>query len=185
MRLVCYQNHPIPNLQEWTGHIHTVCMFAHQRIVSSLRLSACVFIGSALKLRLRNTSVHCRPCGLHRARMSRWATGTEHDATKKCWLQSKHWKLLGRPSWWIQNKISWWWPNNIWTLQTFYWASVASGCDMDMSSLFMWTLLQGQIFETVSSVACTFSASRRLTAKNKFVWLSSRILFGSHPNSRE
>ena len=44
---------------------------------------------------------------------------------------------------------------------------------------------KGSSFESVSSVAWTFSASLDLTAKNKFVWFQWRIRFGSHPNSRE
>ena len=114
MKLVCHQNYPVPNRNEQGTYTLSAFLYIKE---SSLRLSACVFIiGPEMKLRLRNMSVHWCPCDWHQAGMSRWATGTGHDATKTFWLQSKHWKLLGIPSWWIQNKISW-------TLQTFYWAS--------------------------------------------------------------
>ena len=61
----------------------------------------------------------------------------------------------------------------------------SSNISLSMSSLFMWTLLQGQCFESVSSFAWTFSGSLRWTATNKFVCFKCKVRCGSHPNSRE
>ena len=138
MKLVCHQNYPVPNRNEQGTYTLSAFLYIKE---SSLRLSACVFIiGPEMKLRLRNMSVHWCPCDWHRAGMSRWATGTGHDATKTFWLQSKHWKLLGIPSWWIQNKISFWWPlvaqQHLNSSNFLLGKRHAPRCDMDMSSQF-------------------------------------------------